>query len=147
MKSTFIVFIVVIFTFSISCYNNKNKQDSASSEITKNQISNSLNTNQIRDSISGKGTQAIPLKLKKGVVIFDLTVENNYYDLNYSLGVKEPCGIKLNLKSGNGEVFKENLDAFVVSYNGSKSFTIDSEGDYVVDITVSSLATWTLKVK
>ena len=76
----------------ISCVtkNEKNNSDASNqfSQSEKNQIIQNYSSPQKKDSISGKGEKAIPVKLHSGVAIIELKVVNNFEPGAYSIGVK-----------------------------------------------------------
>jgi hypothetical protein len=141
-KFTLVLFVTV-FLVSCSYITDKSKID----ESSGNEIIENYTTTQKRDSISGTGQKVVPVKLMKGVAIFELTVENNIDELTHSMGQVMGTNIILVIKGSDGEEFTDAINVISSKYNGSISFKVPKNDTYLIDINTSSLSKWVLKIK
>ena len=128
-----------------ACKNEANK--SVNNPNSKNEIIENYSSPQKLDSINGSGQQVVPLKLVKGVAIFDLKVENNYAELSRQLGQVMGSNIILMIKGSDGRAYPDAINTISTKYKGSISFSVPKNDTYIIDITTSSLSNWTLKIK
>jgi hypothetical protein len=141
-KFSITITILVILVGCSNITDNSKIDQNSGNEIIEN-----YSSPQKRGSISGSGQKVVPVKLMKGVAIFELSVENNFDELSHSLGQVMGSNISLLIKRSDGEEYSDNINVINMKYNGSISFTVPRNDTYLLDITASSMSKWVLKIK
>jgi hypothetical protein len=140
----YFITLTTVCTF-FACTNPSDKSEN--NPNSKNEIIENYSSPQKLDSINGSGQQVVPVKLVKGVAIFDLKVENNYDELSRQLGQVMGSNIILMIKGSDGRAYPDAINTISTKYKGSISFSVPKNDTYIIDITTSSLSNWTLKIK
>ncbi len=140
----YFITLIAICTF-FACTNSSDK--SVNNPNSKNEIIENYSSPQKLDSISGSGQQVVPVKLVKGVAIFELKVDNNYDELSRSIGQLMGSNIILMIKGSDGRQYTDGINNIGIKYKGSISFSVPKNDTYLIDVTTSSMSNWTLKIK